>query len=232
MEALRKRESLDEMHKMVVEANKNLEIKLKVAQNLKDPINLTALNCNNCRRTCQDDFDPNRASDHSDAFCRALKGMHAVIPFFGWAMLAGQHLVDKVTNPKCTNCGCVSAKHEQEKFCWICKRVDETITMEEMRRNYGKAKGKKMGVEELAKALKEDVDILKNNIVKSIDEIKDLHNSLRRNSLTTSEYIRMMIGNEENKRQEGFAERIKSLEELLPLAKMAVYSSPTILGPL
>jgi hypothetical protein len=52
-----------------------------------------------------------------------------------------------------------------------------------------------------------------------------LHNELKNNALhgnplTTPEYIRMMIDNEKKTGQKGSAERIKSLQELLPLAKM------------
>lgn len=98
--------------------------------------------------------------------------------------------------------------------------------MEEMRNNYEKAKGKKMDAEELVTALRNDVDLLKKEMIKTIDDIKVLHNELTNNALhgnplTTPEYIRMMIENEKKTDQEGSAERIKSLQELLPLAKMA-----------
>jgi hypothetical protein len=66
---------------------------------------------------------------------------------------------------------------------------------------------------------------LKKNIVKAIDEIKNLHNKLKKNALhgnplTTPEYIRLLIDNERTEHKDGFAERIKSLEELLLLAKL------------
>jgi disulfide oxidoreductase YuzD len=82
-----------------------------------------------------------------------------------------------------------------------------------------------MDAEGLVTALKNDVEIQKKNIVESIDIIKEINNCLKRNALrgnplTTPEYIRMMIDNEKNERKDGFAIRIKSLEELLPLAKM------------
>jgi disulfide oxidoreductase YuzD len=103
--------------------------------------------------------------------------------------------------------------------------VEETQTLKDVRERYEKAKGDKMDAEELVTALKKDVDILKKDIVKAIGDIKVLHNELKRNALhgnpiTTPEYIEMMIDNERKEREDGFAERIKSLEELLPLAKM------------
>jgi hypothetical protein len=120
----------------------------------------------------------------------------------------------------------VSSKHEKGQFRWICKDVEETHTVEDMRNNYEKAKGKKMDAEELVTALRNDLDLLKKEIIKTIDDIKVLHNELKNNALhgnplTTPEYIRMMIENEKRECQKGSAERIKTLEELLPLAKMA-----------
>ncbi len=94
-----------------------------------------------------------------------------------------------------------------------------------MKENYEKAKGKKMNAEQLVEALRKDVEDQKKKIVKEIDEIKDLHNSLKKialhgNPLSTPEYIRMLIENEKNERQEGYEERIRNLKELLKLAKM------------
>jgi hypothetical protein len=122
-------------------------------------------------------------------------------------------------------CNCLSTEHEKGQFRWICKDVEETHTLEEMRERYEKAKGKKMDAEGLVTALRNDLNILKTDIVKSIDLIKELNNRLKKNALhgnplTTPEYIRMMIENEKRECQKGLAERIKSLEELLLLAKL------------
>jgi hypothetical protein len=225
MEDLRKKEEIVRMHNVAIDANQNFEIKVKVAKKIQDPINSTALSCNSCERTCQDDCNPNTAIAHVEAFCE-ITGAFAAIPFLGLLALGIQHAVNAATDPQCKICKCVSSKHEKGQFRWICKDVEETHTVEDMRNNYEKAKGKKMDAEELVTALRNDVDILKKEIIKTIDDIKVLHNELKNNALlgnplTTPEYIRMMIDNEKKTGQEGSAERIKSLQELLPLAKMA-----------
>jgi hypothetical protein len=119
----------------------------------------------------------------------------------------------------------VSTKHEKGPFRWVIKNGEETQTLQDMKENYEKAKGKKMNAEQLVEALRKDVEDQKKKIVKEIDEIKDLHNSLKKialhgNPLSTPEYIRMLIENEKNERQEGYEERIRNLKELLKLAKM------------
>ena len=79
-----------------------------------------------------------------------------------------------------------------------------------------------MNAEELLDALKNDVNILKEEIIKAMDNIIELHNTLKRNALqgnplTTPEYIKMMIHKEEREHKEGHEERINSLKELLKL---------------
>jgi hypothetical protein len=224
MEELQKKEEIVRMQNVAIDANQNFEIKVKVAKNVKDPINLYALSCKSCERTCQDHCNASTEIAHCEAFC-AITEQCAAFPFWGWFALAAQHLVNATTDPLCKICKCVSSKHEKGQFRWICKDVEETQTLEEMRKKYEKAKGKKMDAEGLVTALKNDVEIQKKNIVESIDIIKEINNCLKRNALrgnplTTPEYIRMMIDNEKNERKDGFAIRIKSLEELLPLAKM------------
>jgi hypothetical protein len=224
MEELRTKESFIELHKMEVDANQNFEIRVKVAKNIKDPINLNALSCKNCQRTCQGHCNASTEIAHCEAFCEITKGF-AVIPIFGWIALGVQHAVNEANYPVCKMCNCLSTEHEKGQFRWICKDVEETHTLEEMRERYEKAKGKKMDAEGLVTALRNDLNILKTDIVKSIDLIKELNNRLKKNALhgnplTTPEYIRMMIENEKRECQKGLAERIKSLEELLLLAKL------------
>lgn len=61
--------------------------------------------------------------------------------------------------------------------------MEEKQNLEDIREKYEKAKGKKMDAEELVVALKWEVNILKKEIVKAIDEIKNLHNKLKNNAL-------------------------------------------------
>ncbi|XP_046457495.1 uncharacterized protein LOC124204467 [Daphnia pulex] len=221
MEELKTKESFIELHKMEVDANQNFEIRVPVSKKLKVPVErLTAMNCASCETTCHYPCDPNLLM----GWCPAFSSENLTGGVFGF-------LAEKVVNTfreadcKVCPCNCSSKSHENEKHRWTYKIVEETQTLKDVREKYEKAKGKKMDAEELVIALKKDVDILKKDIVKAIDDIKVLHNELKRNALhgnplTTPEYIRMMIENEKNERKDGFTVRIKSLEELLPLAKM------------
>jgi hypothetical protein len=221
MEELRKKESFIELHKKEVDANQNFEIRVPVSKKLKVPVDrLTAMNCASCETTCHYPCDPNLPM----GLCPAFSSGQTAGGIFGFVV---EKVVNTVGNPDCKVCpgSCSSKSHENEKHRWTYKIVEETQTLEDVRERYEKAKGDKMDAEELVTALKKDVDILKKDIVKAIGDIKVLHNELKRNALhgnpiTTPEYIEMMIDNERKEREDGFAERIKSLEELLPLAKM------------
>ena len=222
MEELLKKEAFIELHKMEVDANQNFEIKVKVAKYVQDPVPSTALSCKICERTCQDHCHPSTEIAHCEAFYEITEAS-AAIPIFNWLALAVQHAANEANDPVCKICNCLSTEHEKGQFRWNGRNVEETHTLEEMREKYEKAKGEKMDAEELVTALRNDLDLLKKDIVKSIDLIKELNHCLKQdagNPLTTPEYIRMMIENEKRECQKGSAERIKTLEELLPLTKM------------
>ena len=73
--------------------------------------------------------------------------------------------------------------------------------------------------------LKEEVDKLKDGIIKSVNCIMYLNNkleviALRGETLSTPDYIRMMIASEEKEKSDGFLERILSLRDLLTLAEL------------
>jgi hypothetical protein len=222
MEELRTKEALIERHKVEVDANQNFEIKVPVSKKVKVAVDcLAAMNCTKCETTCHYPCDPVYAMGWCPAFCSDDSADKYVV----------DKLLEKIINTfreaNCKICpgNCSSKYHENEQQRWIYKQVEETQTLEDIRKKYEKAKGKKMDAEELVAALKWEVNILKKEIVKAIDEIKNLHNKLKKNALhgnplTTPEYIRMLIDNERKEHTDGFAERIKSLEELLPLAKL------------
>jgi len=225
MEELRKKKTIIELNQAEIDANKNFEIKVQVAKNVKESTDRTALSCKICEMTCQTNCSSILPIAHSQAFCEIPTAM-AAIPIVGWALVGAEHLANAITDPKCKICKCLSTKHEKGEFRWVTKNVEETQTLQEMRRNYEAAKGKKMNAEQLVTAFKKDVDDGEKKIFKEIGEIKDLHNSLKKNALhgnplTTAEFMRMMIDNENNERQEGYEERIRNLKELLKLAKMA-----------
>jgi hypothetical protein len=224
MEELRKKETLIELNQAEIDANQNFEIKVQVAKKVKESYHLITLCCTICETTCQTHCSRNVSIWHSEAFNEIPTAM-AAIPVTGWLAVGTQYVINKVIDPVCNICKCVSTKHEKGQFRWVSKHVEETQTLQDMKENYEAAHGKKMNAEQLVEALRKDVDDQKKKIVKEIDEIKDLHNSLKKialhgNPLSTPEYIRMLIENEKNEHQEGYKERIKNLEELLPFAKM------------
>ena len=220
LEELRKKEGLVAVHSAKVNAHQHFEITVPVSKKVKVPVErLSAMNCTKCETTCHYPCRPDLSRGWCPAFSshKSADGGKLLIKAKGLLKRA----VNPLLHPKCTvcpeNCGTESHKHEQ--FRWNFEQVEETQTLEDVREKYEKAKGKKMNAEELLDALKNDVNILKEEIIKAMDNIIELHNTLKRNalhgnSLTTPEYIKMMIHNEEREHKEGHEERIKSLKEL------------------
>ena len=221
MEELRKKETLIQVHKAKVNTHQNYEIKVPVSKKVRGPIGESSnyLNCTKCEVTCHHPCDPYLPMGWCEAFATAQNQS-----FFG-------QIANKVANtfsdPDCTVCPgkCSSEYHLNEDSGWTYAQVMETQTLENVREKYEKAKGKKLDAEELVRALKEEVDKLKDGIIKSVNCIMYLNKKLKDialygETLSTPDYIRMMIKSEETDKSDGFQERIQSLNELLTLAEL------------
>ena len=140
-------------------------------------------------------------------------------------------LIEKAVNTfreaDCSVCpgNCSSEYHSNEDSGWTYIQVEETQTLDDVRKKYEKAKGKKLDAEELVRALKEEADHLKDEIINAVNCIQYLNNKLKDialsgETLSNAEYIQMMITSEEKEKSKRFQERILSLKELLKLAEL------------
>ena len=133
MEELRKKETLIELNKAEINANKNYEIKVQVAKNVKESYHLITLCCTICETTCQTDCESNVAIWHSEAF-NVIPTAAAILPIPGLILVGTQYVVNAVIDPVCKICKCVSTKHEKGKFRWVSKNVEETQTLQNMKK--------------------------------------------------------------------------------------------------
>nr|CAH0106885.1 unnamed protein product [Daphnia galeata] len=223
LEELRKKEGLVAVHSAKVNAYQHFEIIVPVSKKVKVPLDyLSAMNCTKCETTCHYPCRPDLSRGWCPAFSSHPSAYDGSILEIALGLI--KRAVNPLLQPKCTVCpeNCGTECHKHEQFRWTFEQVEETQTLEDVREKYEKAKGKKMNAEELVDALKNDANILKEEIIKAMDNIIELHNTLKRNALhgnplTTPEYIKMMIYNEEREHKEGYEERINSLKELLEL---------------
>nr|CAH0106882.1 unnamed protein product [Daphnia galeata] len=220
MEELRKKETLIQVHKAKVDANQNFEIQVPVSKKVRGPVGERAnnLNCDKCKVTCHHPCDPNYPMGWCEVFTPQDRN------FF---LKFCNKVVNTFREADCTVCpgNCSSKSHSNEKSGWTYIKVMETQTLNDVRQRYEKAKGKKLDAEELVRALNEEVDKLKEDIINAVNCIMYLNNklediALRGETLSTPDYIRMMIKSEEKEKAGGFEERILSLKELLKLAEL------------
>jgi hypothetical protein len=222
MEELRKKETLIQVHKAKVDAHQNYEIQVPVSKKVRGPVGMRAnnLNCTKCEVTCHHPCDPFLPM----GWCEVFAAQDYSVPFFGKLL---EKVVNTFRDADCTVCPgkCSSEYHSNEDSGWTYAQVMETQTLEDVRQKYEKAKGKKLDAEELVGALKEEVEKLKEEIIDAVNCIMYLNNklediALRGETLSTPDYIRMMIKSEEKEKSDGFQERILSLKELLKLAEL------------
>jgi hypothetical protein len=220
MEELRQIENLIDVHKAKVDAHQHFEVEVMVTKKVRGPVaeSNNNLNCRKCKVTCHYPCDPNLPIGWCEGF--TVQNQSTINKFL-------QKVVNTFREANCTICPgkCSSSDHESENSGWIYKQVKETQTLDEMRQKYEKAKGMALDAEGMRRALRDEVEKLKLELVQSVNCITHLHKQLENTALcagglSTPDYIKMMIQNEEKERAEGFQERVVSLKELLKLSEL------------
>jgi hypothetical protein len=124
-------------------------------------------------------------------------------------------------NAKCNICPgkCSKDKHQHDDYKWDSIQEVETQTLYEVREKYKAAKKQQSNAEEILHGLKEEIERLKSDIFKTMEEITDCSNvlkkiALRGNPLTVMDHVQIIIHNEKRDEKPGYEERIKSLQEL------------------
>lgn len=121
----------------------------------------------------------------------------------------------------CTICPgkCSSTDHDREKVLLTYETKTEKKTIQGMKDNFMKAWGKSMETKEMLDKLEDEFhrikDALMNLIKKSSDCLKRLNDdALKPSSLSTMEYIDILICTEEDERKPGFEDRIVELKKM------------------
>ncbi|XP_055799591.1 uncharacterized protein LOC129869110 [Salvelinus fontinalis] len=121
----------------------------------------------------------------------------------------------------CTICPgkCSSSDHDREKVLLTYDTKNEKKTVQGMKDNFMKAWGKSMETKEMLEKLEDEFhrikDALMNLIKKSSDCLKRLNDvALKPSSLSTMEYIEIIIRTEEDERKPGFEDRIVELKKM------------------
>ena len=218
MEELRKIKEAIGKYENKVNANKNFEIKIKVNNKTRAKVGeLTSLNCKKCETTCHYPCDPNWGMGVCPAFWPPANP--TVIGLLKSVFTHDQFGRCKVCPGKCS-----IDDHTNEETTWSYIPGEETMTLYDVRKKYEKAVSKQMTAEELQDSVQAELEDLKQEMVKSIQDITRCSNllkkiALRGDPLTTPEYIKLMIDNEIKEKKSGFMERIKNLEDLLKKAE-------------
>ncbi|XP_064838527.1 uncharacterized protein LOC135551066 [Oncorhynchus masou masou] len=121
----------------------------------------------------------------------------------------------------CTICPekCSSNDHDREQVLLTYETKTEKKTIQELKDNFMKAWGKSMETKEMLDKLEDEFqmiqDALMNLIAQSSDCLKRLNDvALKPSSLSTMEYIDILIRTEEDERKPGFEDRIVGLKKI------------------
>ena len=123
---------------------------------------------------------------------------------------------------KCTVCPnrCKWELHNYESFWWEFEDVKETKTYLELKERYEEAQNKKLSAEEVLEELEKELNDMKKLLKQDMRTItgclRRLNEiALRPDSSRLSDYIQMMIEEEQRVKKPGYNERIGMLKELL-----------------
>ncbi|XP_029527714.1 uncharacterized protein LOC115136256 isoform X1 [Oncorhynchus nerka] len=121
----------------------------------------------------------------------------------------------------CTICPakCTSTDHDREQVLLTYETKTEKKTIQELKDNFMKAWGKSMETKEMLDKLEDEFhmiqDALMNLITQSSDCLKRLNDvALKPSSLSTMEYIDILIRTEEDEHKPGFEDRIVGLKKI------------------
>uniref|UniRef100_A0A3B1KE64 Uncharacterized LOC111191379 n=1 Tax=Astyanax mexicanus TaxID=7994 RepID=A0A3B1KE64_ASTMX len=176
--------------------NENFEQDVEVVKANRSPVNCTALNCNFCLFTCHSNcFLP---EGDSISTCAAMddNGYCVVCPNF-----------------------CHHSSHARERALWTYETKIEKKTVKELKENFMKAKGQFMNNKQILGELESAFDVIQFKLRKLItlssqclQRLNEI--ALKATSLSTIEYLELLIKTEKEEKKPGFEDRIAGLEKM------------------
>ncbi|XP_056325516.1 uncharacterized protein LOC130238500 [Danio aesculapii] len=175
--------------------NEDFEQDVEVVKANRTPVNCFTMNCNNCLFTC-----------HSNCF------LPAADPVQTCAVMEANHCIICPKN-------CHYSAHSKERFMWTYETTIEKKTIKELKDNFMKAKGKFMDSKQILDALEKEMHLIQDKLMKLIklssDCIRRLDEiALKPKSLSTAEYLAILIKTEKEEKTPGFEDRIVGLEKM------------------
>ncbi|XP_017540373.1 uncharacterized protein LOC108412730 [Pygocentrus nattereri] len=176
--------------------NENFEQEVPVLKAKRTPVNCYTVNCSKCLFTC-----------HSNCFLPEDDPLSTCA-----AMDEAGH---------CTVCSglCNHSAHIKEKALWTYETKMEKQTIDELKENFMKAKGKFMNTKQMLDELESEFDVIEEKLrqlIKLSSSCLQRLNAiaLKPTSLSTREYIEILIKTEKEEKKPGFEDRILGLEKI------------------
>ncbi|XP_046899267.1 uncharacterized protein LOC124482792 [Hypomesus transpacificus] len=176
--------------------NKDFETEVEVLTAKRNNVNFFAMNCNSCLFTC-----------HSGCFLPK-----------GDNLLTCAVMDDDGNCVLCPN-NCSSFEHLREQALWTYETKMEKKTIQELKENFMKAQGKFMDTKQMLEELENEFHViedklmylikLSSNCMKRLNEI-----ALKPSSMSTFDYIEILIRTEEEEKKPGFEDRIIGLKKM------------------
>ncbi|KAI2667888.1 Stonustoxin subunit alpha [Labeo rohita] len=175
--------------------NENFEQEVEVMKANRTPVNCFTMNCNTCFFTC-----------HSNCFLPAEDAVQTC------AVMENDHCIICPEN-------CHYSAHSRENFMWTYETKKETKTIKELKDNFMAAKGKFMDTKQMLDALENEFNVIEDKLMKLIklssDCLRRLDEiALKPKSLSTAEYLEILIKTEKEEKSPGFEDRIAGLEKM------------------
>ncbi|KAL1280922.1 hypothetical protein QQF64_015522 [Cirrhinus molitorella] len=175
--------------------NENFEQEVEVMKANRTPVNCFTMNCNSCFFTC-----------HSNCFLPAEDAVQTcAVMEKGYCMICPEN--------------CHYSAHSRENFMWTYETKKEKKTIKELKDNFMAAKGRFMDTKQMLNALENELHGIEDKLMKliklssdclrRIDEI-----ALKPKSLSTAEYLEILIKTEKEEKRTGFEDRIVGLEKM------------------
>ncbi|KAI7789383.1 hypothetical protein IRJ41_018493, partial [Triplophysa rosa] len=169
---------------------------VEMVKAIRTPVNSFTMNCNKCFFTC-----------HSNCFLPTEDAVNtcAVMNDNGYCVVCPEN--------------CHSSEHSKENTMWTYETKIEKKTIKELMDNFMKAQKKFLGSRQMLDALEDEFHVIEDKLMKLIkmsseclrrlDEI-----ALKPKSLSTAEYLEILIKTEEEEKKAGFEDRITGLKKM------------------
>lgn len=169
---------------------------VEVVKAIRTPVNCFTMNCNKCFFTC-----------HSNCFLPAEDAVStcAAMGDDGYCVICPGN--------------CHFSEHSKENTMWTYETKIEKKTIKELMDNFMKAQETFLGSKQMLDALEDEFHVIEEKLMKLIkmssECIRRLDEmALKPKSLSTAEYLEILIKTEEEEKKPGFEDRIIGLQKM------------------